>query len=103
MWSFPLGSCGWKARPVAPEQRAEASLAWGRGNPSCEAQTANPKAMRLSVGGPFVGAFAVHIPEATLLHRNGLVRAVLPASTEHVQTDNWGSPGTHVFPGACSE
>ena len=24
----------------------------------------------------------------------GLVQAVLPASTEHVQTDNWGSPGT---------
>ena len=43
--------------------------------------------MLLSVERPFVGAFAVHIPRATLLHRNGLVSAVLPASTEHVQTD----------------
>ena len=39
--------------------------------------------MILSVEGPFVGAFAVRIPGAALLHRNGLVRAVLPASTEH--------------------
>ena len=29
--------CGWKARPVAPDQRPEASLAWWRGNPYCEA------------------------------------------------------------------
>jgi len=36
--------------------------------------------MLLSVERPFVGAFAVHIPRATLLHRNGLVQAVLPAS-----------------------
>jgi hypothetical protein len=50
--------------------------------------------MLLSVERPFVGAFAVHIPRATLLLRNGLVQAVLPASTEHVQTDNRGSPGT---------
>jgi hypothetical protein len=50
--------------------------------------------MLLSVERPFVGAFAFHIPRATLLHRNGLVSAVLPASTEHVQTDNRGSPGT---------
>ena len=47
-----------------------------------------PKAMLLSSERPFVGAFAVHIPRATLLYRNGLVQAVLPASTEHVQTDN---------------
>jgi hypothetical protein len=34
----------------------------------------------LSVERPFVGAFAVHIPRAMSPHRNGLVRAVLPAS-----------------------
>ena len=39
--------------------------------------------MLLSVERPFVGASAVHIPGATLLHRIGLVPAVLPASTEH--------------------
>ena len=39
--------------------------------------------MLLSVERPFVGAFAFRIPGAVLLHRNGLVRAVLPASTEH--------------------
>ena len=50
--------------------------------------------MLLSFERPFVGAFAFEIPRATLLHRNGLVRAVLPASTEHVQTDNRDSPGT---------
>jgi hypothetical protein len=36
--------------------------------------------MLLSVERPIVGAFAVHIPRAMLLHRNGLVHAVLPAS-----------------------
>jgi hypothetical protein len=36
--------------------------------------------MLLSVERPFVGAFAVVQPGATLLHRNGLVQAVLPAS-----------------------
>jgi hypothetical protein len=36
--------------------------------------------MLLSSERPFVGAFAFHIPRATLLHRNGLVRAVLPVS-----------------------
>ena len=41
-----------------------------------------------------MGAFAVGIPRATLPHLNGLVQAVPPESTEHVQTDNWGSPGT---------
>ena len=50
--------------------------------------------MLLSVERPSVGAFAVHIPRATLLHCTGLVQAVLPASLEHVQTDNRGSPGT---------
>jgi len=39
--------------------------------------------MLLSVERPFVGAFAIRIPGAALRHRNGLVRAVLPASTEH--------------------
>jgi hypothetical protein len=39
--------------------------------------------MLLSVERPFVGASAVRIPGAALLHRNGLVPAVLPASTEH--------------------
>ena len=36
--------------------------------------------MLLSVERPFVGAFAFHIPRATLLHCSGLVRVVLPAS-----------------------
>jgi len=36
--------------------------------------------MLLSVERPFAGAFAVHIPRAMLLLRNGLVQAVLPAS-----------------------
>ncbi len=36
--------------------------------------------MLLSVERPIVGAFAFHIPGATLLHCNGLVQAVLPAS-----------------------
>jgi hypothetical protein len=36
--------------------------------------------MLLSVERPFVGAFAFHIPRATLLHSIGLVQAVLPAS-----------------------
>ena len=39
--------------------------------------------MLLSVERPFVGASAFHIPGAMLLHRIGLVPAVLPASTEH--------------------
>src|SRR5215471_4130161 len=39
--------------------------------------------MLLSVERPFVGASALHIPGATLLHCSGLVIAVLPASTEH--------------------
>ncbi len=42
------------------------------------------------------GVFDFLIAGAMLLHckESGLVRAVLPASTEHEQTDNWGSPGT---------
>ena len=36
--------------------------------------------MLLSVERPFVGAFAFEIPRATLLHCNGLVHAILPAS-----------------------
>ena len=47
--------------------------------------------MLLSVERPFVGAFAVHIPGATLLHRTGLVPVVLPASTEHGKR-KWGFP-----------
>src|SRR6516162_4200572 len=75
--------CGWKARPVESDQRLEASPAWGVGNPHCEAWTASPKAMLLSAERPLVGALAVRIPGAALLHCIGLVRAVLPASTEH--------------------
>lgn len=36
--------------------------------------------MLLSFERPFVGAFAVLVLGATLLHRNGLVSAVLPES-----------------------
>ena len=36
--------------------------------------------MLLSVERPFVGAFAFDVPRAMLLHCNGLVQAVLPAS-----------------------
>jgi hypothetical protein len=50
--------------------------------------------MLLSVERPFAGASAFVIPGAALRHRNGLVTAVSPASTEHVRTDNRGSPGT---------
>src|SRR6516165_335032 len=50
--------------------------------------------MLLSAERPFVGALAVRIPGATPRHRNGLVPAVPPASTEHGRTDNRGSPGT---------
>ena len=75
--------CGWKARPVESDQRLEASPAWGVGNPHREAWTASPKAMLLSAERPFVGALAFVIPGAALRHRNGLVPAVLPASTEH--------------------
>ncbi len=55
--------------------------------------------MLLSVERPFVGAFAFVQPRATLLHceRSG---ASSPAGVglEHVQTDNWGSPGTWENP-----
>ena len=50
--------------------------------------------MLLSAERPVAGALAIPKPGATLRYRNGLVSAVLPASTEHVQTDNGGSPGT---------
>ena len=36
--------------------------------------------MLLSFERPFVGAFAFEIPRATLLHLNGMVRAILPES-----------------------
>ena len=36
--------------------------------------------MLLSFERPVVGAFAFEIPRATLLHRNGLVQAILPES-----------------------
>jgi hypothetical protein len=75
--------CGWKARPVEPDQRLEASPVRGAGNPHREAWTASPKAMLWSVERPFVGALAVVIPGAALRHRNGLVPAVPPASTGH--------------------
>jgi hypothetical protein len=39
--------------------------------------------MLLSVERPFVGALALLIPGAAPRHGNGLVLAVLPASTEH--------------------
>ena len=48
--------------------------------------------MLLSVERPFVGAFAVHIPRATLLLRNGLVQAVLPASVRTCANGQWGFP-----------
>jgi hypothetical protein len=47
--------------------------------------------MLLSAERPFVGASAFHIPGATLLHRTGLVSAVLPASTEQGKR-KWGFP-----------
>jgi hypothetical protein len=50
--------------------------------------------MLLSVERPIVGAFALRGPGATLLHCIGLVQAVLPASREHVQTDNRDFPRT---------
>src|SRR5262249_29908658 len=50
--------------------------------------------MLSSVERPFAGALALVIPGATLRHRNGLVTAVPPASTEHGRTDNRGPPGT---------
>jgi hypothetical protein len=62
-------------------------ISWGIEMPTREA-------VLLSAERPIVGALAVGIPGATLLHRNGLVQAVLPASREHVQMDDWGSPGT---------
>src|SRR5262249_28943446 len=74
--------CGWKARPGESDPRLEASPAWGVGNPHCAAWTASPKAMVSSAERPFVGAFAVRIPGAAPRHRNGLVTAVLPASTD---------------------
>ncbi len=55
--------------------------------------------MLLSVERPFVGAFAFVQPGATLLHceRSG---ASSPAGVglDHVQTDNWDSPGTWENP-----
>ena len=48
--------------------------------------------MLLSVERPFVGAFAFDIPRATLLHRNGLVQAVLPASTGTCANGQLGFP-----------
>ncbi len=48
--------------------------------------------MLLSVERPIVGAFAVHIPRATLLHRTGLVPAVLPASVRTRANGQWRFP-----------
>src|SRR5262249_24729720 len=77
-----IGTRGWKAHPVEPDQRLEARLARGVGNPHREAETTSPKAMLWSAERPFVGALTLRIPGAALRHRNGLVPAVLPASTE---------------------
>ncbi len=50
--------------------------------------------MLLSVERPFVGAFAVEIPRAMLLHckESGLVRAVLPASDWNMSKRTIGIP-----------
>ncbi len=48
--------------------------------------------MLMSVERPFVGALAFHIPRATLLHRNGLVQAVLPASVWNMCKRTIGVP-----------
>ena len=48
--------------------------------------------MLLSLERPFVGAFAFEIPGATLLHRNGLVRAVLPGSDWNMGKRTIGVP-----------
>src|SRR5262249_43195220 len=78
-----VGTLRVEARPVASDQRLEASLASGRGDPPGEAQAAGPHARLLSVERPFLGASALHIPRAPLVQRSGLVIAVLPASIEH--------------------
>src|SRR4029077_16331736 len=59
--------------------------------PPGEAENTDPKAMLWSVERPFVGASAFPIPGAMLLHRIGMVSAVLPASTEHGKR-TWGFP-----------
>ena len=87
------GPCGWKARPVEPDQRLEASPARGAGNPHREAWTASPKAMIWSAERPFVGALAFVIPGAALRYRTGLVSAVLPASTEQGERTFGGPQG----------
>src|SRR6516162_5038077 len=51
--------------------------------------------MLLSAERPFVGALALRIPGAAPRHRNGLVLAVLPASTEHGER----TPGVPQEPG----
>lgn len=43
---------------------------------------------------PAVASAPRRVPRATLGRRNGLMYAVPRESTEHVQTDNRGSPGT---------
>src|SRR5262249_11613934 len=86
--------CGWKARPVECDQRLEACPAWGAGNPHCEAWTASPKAVLLSAERPFVGALALRIPGAALRHRDGLMPAVLPASTEQGERTFGVPPGS---------
>ena len=48
--------------------------------------------MLLSFERPFVGAFAFVVPRATLLHRNGLVRAVLPESDRNMCKRTIGVP-----------
>jgi hypothetical protein len=48
--------------------------------------------MLLSFERPFVGAFAVGIPRAMLLHRTGLVQAVLPESVRTCANGQSGFP-----------
>ena len=58
--------------------------------------------MLLSAERPFVGAFAFLLPRAMLLHRSGLVQAVLPASGENMANGqlrfprNLGDPGVNA-------
>ena len=56
--------------------------------------------MLLSVERPVVGASAIGPSRATLLHRNGLVQAVLPSSGWIMSRE---SATTHGHPGGSSE
>ena len=58
--------------------------------------------MLLSAERPFVGAFAVCIPGATLLHCIGLVHAVLPASDWNIANEQLRFPRNLGDPDASS-